>query len=215
MNMNMKIMNLKNDVGSYVAEITAMQVSLNERYNKKWMSEYSAFGLRVAMLDEFNEMCDEITHIHRFFGDKTKHNYAAALEEFIDIVHFFTTYAYFHAADPDGVSEQFEPTESDQKLYCLEFILSQLTTSDRNISLLQLLTAGCVLFDLTMAQMFCAYAHKNSKCVSRAEAGAAHKEIDKSKEVGTYQALFDMKLVFENVESYNERLYKSIGERYV
>ena len=209
------------------------QAALNSLYNNNWKIEYDVQTLFVAMIKEFVEMEEEISHINRFFGKKGNSNYSKGLEEFVDVLHYATTIAILKGGNKtydqdlsgalrkakdiifiNGVKQGSVDLElaTKRRLFGAILELTRKFTETPDVELLFLL--GCYLFDLSASQMFCAYLHKNSKNRARVNRGAATKEVDKSSEVGTYSHLYDKSMVSLHPDLYDAKLENTLGNLY-
>jgi len=210
------------------ADILKEQEDLNHLYDKNW-NQTELWKYRIAAVREFNEMLDELPSVHKFYGSPKPSDWAMALEEFVDVLHFAAsmymrtaaskTFEDFqHYFDSVGVHRTHKDIQDrldtintaldfkGQHISSLFDILATTNATSGEYSFITLFVIGCSMFDVSVDHMFVAYLHKNIKNRSRAKSGAMSKDIDKSKEVGTYQYMHDQQLFADTAEEYNERM---------
>lgn len=203
--------NFVQEVVSISYEILREQASLNDRYNPEWMKLYAADNIGYHIADELTEMNSEISFAWKIFG-KTNSDFAKALEEFIDVVHFSATKQLLtaHQNNKDIVSCSCYIPEDKATLILALNDINDINRGDGHFGHLpkfqRLIACGCVFFSLTPSQMLVAYLHKNKKNHARVDLGAATSEIDKSSELPTYEYLFKNSFVTQSAGEFNKSL---------
>lgn len=188
-------------------EIRAQQASLNDLYTADWRQSYHQAKLCLSACQEFNEMLDEVKGAWKFYGTESSNDWTAALEEFIDVVHFMATVELCPLPSPtyEGASEQALLTWQASELSSNASLLRAISMTMRRGCFLQLLANGCRLFRITPEQLLVGYLHKNRKNQARASAGALTKDVSdiKAGEQRTFDYLYDNGFISLTREEYN------------
>lgn len=192
-------------------EIRQQQALLNDMYSPNWRETYQADKLTLSASVEFSEMLDEVKGAWKFYGAQYQNDWAAALEEFVDIVHFMATAEWCNGASPiyDNASSVVLSTwirvlRGKPQSY----LLSKIHRNMKRGSFLQLLAVGCMTFLLTPEQLLVAYLHKNKKNQARAQAGAINRDVDdiKAAEQSTFDYMYENGFISMTREEYNSKV---------
>lgn len=189
-------------------EIRQQQVLLNDMYEPNWRTQYEVDKLALSACSEFNEMLEEIKGVWKFYGSSYQNDWAGALEEYIDVVHFMATIELCNGADPvyddasDVVMRSWDSTSFNSRKSRLLVLIKN---NMKRGGFLQLLSHGCRLFRLTPEQLLVAYLHKNKKNQARAKAGALTRDIKDIKELeqSTFDYMFENGFISLSREEYN------------
>lgn len=191
-------------------EIRQQQAMLNDMYCLEWRKSYQADKLALSACQEFNEMLNEVKGAWKFYGKNYQNDWAAALEEFIDVVHFMATVELCPLESPlyEG-SEEVVSQVWMISLHAKNFaLLKAINLVMRRGCFLQLLANGCRLFRLTPEQLLVAYLHKNKKNQARAQAGAISRDVDdlKAVEQSTFDYMYENGFISMTREEYNAKV---------
>lgn len=195
-------------------EIRQQQLLLNDMYSPDWRDTYQADKIILSAAMEFSEMLEEVKGAWKFYGTQYQNDWATALEEFVDIVHFMATVEWCKRADPAYVNET--PIVISTWIRVLKgksqsYILSKLHGNIKSGTFVQLLAVGCKLFRLTPEQLLVAYLHKNKKNQARAQAGALTHDVKelKASEQSTFDYLYQNGFISLTREEYNQSVDKN------
>lgn len=193
-------------------EIRQQQALLNDMYSPDWRETYEAPKVTLSACQEFNEMLDEVKGAWKFYGAHFQNDWAAALEEFIDIVHFMATAEWCNGAQPcydDAapvvISQWFNAVKVKRSQ---SWLLSKIHSNMKRGGFLQMLAIGCMTFRLTPEQLLVAYLHKNKKNQARAQAGAISRDVDdlKAVEQSTFDYMYENGFISMTREEYNAKV---------
>lgn len=190
-------------------EIRQQQALLNDMYSPDWRETYQVDKIILSAAAEFSEMLEEVKGAWKFYGTHYQNDWATALEEFVDIVHFMATVELC-----SGVVTTYEDVSlvvssawnRTLKGKSQSYLLSKIHRNMKRGSFLQLLTAGCMTFRLTPEQLLVAYLHKNKKNQARAQAGAISRDISdiKASEQSTFDYMYQNGFISMARDEYNQ-----------
>lgn len=193
------------------AEIRLQQAVLNDMYSIDWRDKYKRENILLSTFAEYSELLDEVKGVWKFYGSRYENDWAAALEEYVDIVHFMATVDLL-AHKKDLVVCDFVEREV-QRWMCYygaikdraQLLISLKKRLDHHGGFVQMLGLGCALFQLTPEQLLVAYLHKNKKNQARAQAGAINRDIAsiKASEEPTFDFLFQNGFISVTRDEYN------------
>lgn len=191
-------------------EIRQQQAMLNDMYSPDWRETYQADKITLSATMEFSEMLDEVKGSWKFYGTQYQNDWAAALEEFVDIVHFMATVEWCNGASPvyDNASPVVISAWARGALRgkSQSYLLSSIHRNMKRGSFLQLLAFGCMTFKLTPEQLLVAYLHKNKKNQTRAQAGAISRDVGdiKAAEQSTFDYMYQNGFISMTRDEYNQ-----------
>jgi dimeric dUTPase (all-alpha-NTP-PPase superfamily) len=182
-------------------------------YSPDWRETYQADKIILSTFAEFSEMLEEVKGAWKFYGSHFQNDWAAALEEYADIVHFMATVDLLSSKEGlticDFVEREvyrwmqyYSSVESHAQLLC------KLKKQLDHGGWLQVLIIGCNLFHLTPEQLLVAYLHKNKKNQARAQAGAISRDIGdiKASEQSTFNYMYQNGFISMTREEYNSKV---------
>lgn len=192
-------------------EIRQQQAMLNDMYSPDWRETYKREKILLSTFAEYSEMLDEVKGVWKFYGSHYQNDWAAALEEYADIVHFMATVDLLSRKEDLAVSDYYE----SEVLRQLQYYSSIADRAQLLVSLkkhldhggwIQLLSVGCSLFKLTPEQLLVAYLHKNKKNQARAQAGAISRDIGdiKASEQSTFDYMYQNGFISMTRDEYNQ-----------
>lgn len=191
-------------------EIRQQQALLNDMYSPNWRETYQADKLSLSACEEFSEMLSEVKGAWKFYGANYQNDWAAALEEFIDVVHFMATVELCPLPSPifDDSVEVVSHIWAVSSHARNSALLKAVSMTMRRGCFLQLLANGCRLFQLTPEQLLVAYLHKNKKNQARAQAGAINRDVDdiKAAEQSTFDYMYENGFISMTREEYNSKV---------
>lgn len=200
----------------YIEDILKEQEKLNSLFEENWLNVYTDDKLSLSCIDEFNELVSELTKFTRFYGETKKSNFDKAFEEYIDIVHFYSTrvllskkviedYELCVATQLKKVMSSNKSDICDELLYLHNLLVQPAV---RKSSLCGIIALGGKIFDLSVDAIFTAYLHKNSKNVMRSRCLDDKVALDalKRSEKGTYDYLYESNIVSLSPSEFNDKL---------
>lgn len=192
-------------------EIRQQQAMLNDMYSPDWRETYKREKILLSTFAEYSEMLDEVKGVWKFYGSHYQNDWAAALEEYADIVHFMATVDLL-SSKKDLVMCDYVEREVHRWLQyyksveSLPQLLCNLKKQLDHGGWLQVLIIGCTLFRLTPEQLLVAYLHKNKKNQARAQAGAISRDIGdiKASEQSTFDYMYQNGFISMTRDEYNQ-----------
>ncbi len=198
-------------IQDYIDVIIEEQLNLNMEYDTDWIPNYNKNQFILAATDEVGEIQDELTQFTKFFGADRKANFASALEEFIDVVHFYTTRVIMVERAGSNIAlapvPRSVPSSVNDWVIDLYRAMSDKTSASRQVLVKMLLDASYI-FDITPDVLLTAYLHKNRKNHIRAKSGAMNSDVldVKETEMSTFDFLRSNNWVSLSAEQFNAKL---------
>lgn len=192
----------------YLPNILEEQEALNNAYDPNWRETYSSSKFALAAVDEIKEIKDELSSFCNFFGKADKENFHLALEETVDVIHFYATRVIVESPDSDLTPYACD-TETKSVSEWVRLMAAICTAPQANCTrLIQIIYMACNIFDVTPDLMLVAYLHKNRKNHKRAEAGAISQDVKhiKQSELSTFEFLRSESWISLTQEMFNAKL---------
>lgn len=193
---------------NYIPDIIEEQEHLNSAYDLNWRATYSPSKFSLAAIDEIKEIKDELSSFCNFFGKAEKENFHLALEETVDVIHFYATRVIVESPDSDLTPYACD-VETKSVSEWVRLMAAICTAPQANtIRLAQIIYMACNIFDVTPDLMLVAYLHKNRKNHKRAAAGAISQDVKhiKQSELSTFEFLRSESWISLTQEMFNAKL---------
>lgn len=201
-------------VQDYVNDILTEQEALNAVYDPNWVQNYDDNKFTLAAIREIVEISDELSMFSHFFGARDKYNFHLAIEEFVDVIHFYAT-RVLRAGKQASYAPNAPQTPTSVTNW-LHTLTHQVSAKNASVVVLHnMISTACFIFDLTPDTLLVAYLHKNRKNHERAKAGAMNHDIQelKNSEMSTFDFLRSEHWFSLTAEQYNAKMaeYHSAG----